>query len=126
MIARLIQKIRRAFAVAPVASTVFAVALIATVFFGARTVMFQYARPWIHGQDQPVAAWMTPRFIARSKDVPLDVIVETLAIERVYDGRPPTLEKIAEERGIPVQELIDAVEAEVRAFREGQQPAVRP
>ena len=126
MIALLLQKVRHAFAVAPIASAVFAVALIASVFFGVRTAVLSDTHPWIAASDRPVAAWMTPRFIARSKDVPLDMILEALALELEpgHDGRPPTLGSLAETRGVPVQDLIDTVETEVRAFHEDRHPAV--
>ena len=117
MIARAWATLRHAAHAAPVASTIFVLALLASLFFGARAAMFHWDRPPPGDPAQPVAAWMTPRYIARTWDVPPDILLETLNIERTGDGRPPTLEKIARDRGIPVETLISDVETALRAFR---------
>lgn len=117
MIARTLATLRRAAHAAPIASTIFVLALLASLFFGVRAAMFHWDRPGAGDPAQPIAAWMTPRYIARTWDVPPDILLETLNIERTGDGRPPTLEKIARDRGIPVETLIAEIETALRAFR---------
>lgn len=76
----------------------------------------RHAREWDVARDQPIEAWMTPRYIAHSWDVPRDVMMDTLHLVRIPGG-PQPLAKIAEERGIPVERLIDDLEAAIAEFR---------
>lgn len=92
----------------------FALVLGLTIFFGLgalnHTREFRAAPP-----DRAVEAWMTTRYIAHTWTLPREVMTG-LGFERTPDG-PRPLRKIAEERGIPVEDLIAEVEAAIAAHR---------
>lgn len=108
--------IRKAWSAAPIATTIFALALLASVFFGARSVIFWYHRPPISEREQPIAAWMTPRYVIHSWDVPREVVFDTIAVPRPLPDGPLSLEQIADLRGIPVDRIINDLEAAIAAF----------
>ena len=89
---------------------VFLVALSLTSFFLVRTVIFtlHWANP-AH-QEQTIEGWMPIRYIARSWNVPPEVLTEALDLET---GERPrlTVAEIAAERG----ESVDAIAASLRA-----------
>jgi hypothetical protein len=91
------------------------VALAVTLFFAARLAVF--ALYWSEHRDEAIAGWMTPRYIAHSWVGPPTVFGEALGVEPVQSGRPPTLERLAAERGVPVAELETAVEAAITRYR---------
>lgn len=91
----------------------FGVALCVTLFFAMRmAVSAIYWSDPAH-RDQPVAAWMTPRYIAHSHRLPPDLLGAVLKIDPENPPRRMTLKEIAAERGVPVQDLIDALEAAI-------------
>jgi hypothetical protein len=71
-------------------------------------------------RDEAIAGWMTPRYIAHSWDVPPETIGAALGLEPGRSGRPPTLERLAEERGVPLAELEAAVAAAIARHRAEQ------
>ena len=90
----------------------FAAALGLTLFFATRFVL--HALYWADAdhRNQPVAAWMTAGYIGRSWGLdPREIDAE--AGLPAPDGHPLTLSEIAEERGVPVAEVIAAVEAAI-------------
>ncbi len=95
------------------------VALAVTLFFAVRLAVF--ALYWSEHRDEAIAGWMTPRYIAHSWDVPPEVIGEALGLAPVQSGRPPTLDRVAAERGVPVTELEAAVEAAIARYRAERQ-----
>ncbi len=108
--------IRRMWRAAPVATVVLAVALAATVFFGLRT-----ARHWVYWndpahRDQAVAGWMTPGYIAHSWQVPREVVTQAIGLERRPEG-PRNLDRLAQNQGRSVDDLIVEIEAAIAAFR---------
>jgi len=87
----------------------FLVALSLAGFFGGR--MISRALFWAdpaHHQQVP-EGWMTPRYVAKSWHVPVEVVDAILGIEDartlVKDG-PPTLEAIARALDVPLPDLI--------------------
>ncbi|MBV7394840.1 hypothetical protein [Mameliella sediminis] len=67
-------------------------------------------------QDMPIEAWMTPRFVGMSWHLPPEVVREALELTR--DGKgPEPLWKIAQTRGVPVEDLIDDLEQAIAAHR---------
>jgi hypothetical protein len=92
----------------------FVVFLGLALFFGVAT--FRHARDFDVAREQPVAAWMTPRYVAMSWDVPRDVMMELLQVEPPGPGRE-TLADIAAGKGIPVADYIAMIEAGIAAFR---------
>ncbi|WP_424932569.1 hypothetical protein [Amaricoccus macauensis] len=97
----------------------FVLACALTVFFGGRMVLnaIYWGDP-MH-RDQPIAGWMTPRYIAHSWHVPPEVVLDALEIEpKRTKAKPPTLASIAEKRGEPLPELERRIEEAIAGFRE--------
>jgi hypothetical protein len=107
---------RRLWREAPFLTAGLTVALLVAAVFAFRLVsgMLYWEDP--RHQDMPIAAWMSPRFVAMSWNVPREVVIE--ALQMVPDGEGPRpLERMAAERGVPVQVLIDDLEAAIAAWR---------
>ncbi len=92
----------------------FAIAAVLTVFFVVRAIVF--ALFWMDPERglHPVEPWMTPRYIARAYDIPREDLQAVLQLSPGETPRAP-LEKLAAERGIPVQALIDEIDAIIAA-----------
>ena len=94
----------------------FLLALALTLFFAVRFTLavFYWSDPAHH--DQAIEGWMPLRFVARSWDVPPEVLVDAA-------GLPPdlrirrNLDLIADDQGIPVAALIAQLNAAITAFR---------
>lgn len=125
MLARAIAWTKRAFQAAPIASTVLAVALVASLVFGGRAVVFWIDRPPMAERNQPVAAWMTPRYVARSWGLPPDLVLDAIEAPRPRPEGPVSLRRIATLRGVPVEEVIADLEAAIAEFRQ-ENGEVRP
>lgn len=99
-------------------STVLAIALVAFVWFSARIVLnFVYFNDPRH-QDQALKAWMTPRYVAMSYDLPRPVVAEILELDMTAMKRP-RMADIAREQGVTLQELNERVRAAAKAYRDG-------
>ncbi len=106
----------------PVLVSAFVVFTLLALFFAGRfTARAIY---WSTHQNQPVAAWMTVGYIAHSWNLdPRNL--EAAAQLPPPAGHPLTLGEIASERGVPVDELIAAVEAAIvklQADKHGHKP----
>ncbi len=102
---------------APIATTILAIALIASVFFSGRMVAF-----WIYWHDpahreQEIAAWMTPRYISHSWQVPKEVVLAAVGAPHQAWRRTGNLTELAAHHGITVAELIAATEQAIATFR---------
>lgn len=95
----------------------FVLVLAAAIFFGVGAV--RKARDFNAAKEQPVAAWMTPRFVAHSWDIPREVMTTILDVEPPGPGRQ-TLEDIAKTKGVAVEAYIARIEAGIAAYRAGQ------
>ena len=114
--------VKRFWDAAPLASLLLAAALLATLVFATRTALF-----WTHhhdplGGDPPVAAWMTPGYIAHSWHVPPKVVFDALDAPRALSGRRKTLAALADETGVPVAQLIARTEAAIEVWRAAREP----
>lgn len=98
----------------------FLVAAGLTLIFGVRTVL--YAVYWADPdkRDQVIAYWMTPRYVARSWDVPPAVVAEAIGVTMERSRRPQTLEDIAEARGETVEALAARIDAAILSYRSRQ------
>ena len=76
-----------------------------------------HARKWDPERPAIVQPWMTNRFIAHSWQLPPEVMDDDLNLPRTRGG-PMSLQAIADERGIPVEELIERVEEAIKAHQE--------
>lgn len=101
---------------APLVRLALVVAAALTVLFLVRAIF--HATIWYESDpaSHPVEPWMTPRYIARSYNLPPAQVAEALGIPRGDSPRKP-LAEIAEEQGISVETLITAIEAALREAR---------
>lgn len=88
----------------------FAIAALLTGFFLLRAVFFAFV--WMDPDRglHPVEGWMTPRYIARTYNIPRPQMQEILELGPDETPRIP-LETLAEQRGVPVGALIAEFEA---------------
>jgi hypothetical protein len=94
----------------------FSAAVLVALFFTVRAaVFFVYWSDPAH-RDQPIEAWMTPRYVANSYHVPIEMVIETLAIDPEAERRP-TLEQLAERRGVSPDRLIADLSAAIAAWK---------
>lgn len=97
----------------------FAVALTLTLGFGIRAAMFV---PRLHfkmpnAAEQPVQAWMTPKFIVHTYDMPGPVVGEVLGIDRGTNPDQP-ISAIAKARGVDPTTLTIPMDAAIKAYHE--------
>ena len=85
---------------------VFAVAAALTAFFIIRAVFFAFIWMDPDRAPHPIEPWMTPRYIARTYDIPRPEMQFILDLGPDETPRKP-LESLAEARGVPVQNWID-------------------
>jgi hypothetical protein len=86
--------------------------------FGVRTAsqVIYWADP-AH-QDQPLAGWMTPRYVGQSYDVPREVVQSAFDLPLDAPPRRVSLETLATEHGASMDDMqmrIDAAVADWRA-----------
>lgn len=96
----------------PLLTLAFALALALTLFFAGRFVTraIYWADP-AH-RDQPVAAWMTMGYIGRSWNLSPRDLDDAAGFARP-EGKPLTLQQIADQRGVPVADVIRTVETAI-------------
>ena len=101
----------------PLLFAAFACALALTLFFAVRLVLFSIYWADPKHREQPIAGWMTPGFVAHSWHVPREVMLDLLGPPPEGAPKRPTLDDIAAERGVPVEDLIAEIEAAIAAHR---------
>jgi hypothetical protein len=101
----------------PVLTAAFVLAVAVTVFFAVRLVLFTLFWADPTHREQPIEGWMSPGYVAHSWDLPREKVAGSLDLEPRTDGRRLTLDEIAEERGVPVADLIATLEAMIAAHR---------
>ncbi len=75
-------------------------------------------------QDQDLAGWMTPRYVGQSYQVPPDVVKSALQMDMDAPPRRISLDRLAAENGMSMQDMQSALEAAVAAWRaENPRPA---
>ncbi len=90
----------------------FAAALLAALFFGLRALTFAVTLAW--RADQPVAGWMTPRYILLTYGVPREVIARILDVDDQTEARMP-VDQLARRLGRPLPEVLQALDDAVEA-----------
>lgn len=95
----------------------FLLALALTLFFGTRALLFAIHWHDPAREDEEIAGWMTPRYVAHSWHVPPEVVADAIDLAPGEAGRRPTLDRIAAEKGIPVADLADRIEAAIARHR---------
>lgn len=96
----------------PVLTLAFALALVALGFFGARALTFAVTLAW--RAEQPVAGWMTPRYIQRTYDLPREDVAAILGVDQASEARMP-VDALARASGRPLAEVLGALEAAIAA-----------
>ncbi len=100
----------------PWLTSAFVLACAVTLFFAGRLVFF--TAYWATHQEMPVQPWMTVGYVARSWDLDpraLDAAAG-LPLPEVK-GRPQPLAEIAQDRGVPVDQVIAEVEAAIARLK---------
>ena len=93
----------------------FLVVVLLAGFFGGRAV-----NQFIYWSDpaklnQPLAGWMTPRYVSRSYQVPPEVVQS--AFELDTPPRRMSLERLAAETGMSIDEMQSALDTAVAVWR---------
>ena len=101
----------------PVLSALFALAFVAMIGFGVRTVGF-----WVYWQnpdhrEQPIEAWMPPRYVGMSYGIPPEILGPLLGLQPGED-RHLTMGEIAAARGQSLEDLAAEIKAAADAARE--------
>jgi len=90
-----------------------------TLFFGIRTVVFTlYWMDPAH-QDQPIRAWMPPRYVALSYDLPPEVLGPVLGLSPDAAHGDWTMATLAARQGLTLAELQARIDAAVALHRAG-------
>jgi hypothetical protein len=102
----------------PVIASVMALALVAALAFGglaiSRALSFRDLPT-----DPPIAGWMTPAFVARSWQLPPEMMMQAID-GSPGEGRRLTLDAIAAERGLPLADLVTRIEEAIAEHRARQ------
>jgi hypothetical protein len=104
----------------PVLAALFAVLVLAALGFGLRAAVI--ATHWAASapdQTAPLAGWMTPRYVARLRGVPPEVMQRILALT-TGAGTRVTLDRLAADRGVALDRFLADLDAALAA--EGQPP----
>ncbi|TDT40413.1 hypothetical protein DES49_2179 [Halospina denitrificans] len=98
----------------------FITALVVTLFFAARLLMFTLY--WVDPahDNQPLEGWMTPRYVAHSYDLPPTVVRDVLELEAV-DGEPRTLAELVKSSDLTLEEIQRRVDEAARTHKGGRQ-----
>ncbi len=93
----------------PVVTLAFLTAVVATLFFAVRLVLFP--PPFRDGgfAPGPIKGWMTPRMIVHSYPIAPERLAEVLGLD-IRSGKPRTLEQIAFDQGLTVDEIVARIE----------------
>ncbi|WP_116556489.1 hypothetical protein [Pararhodobacter oceanensis] len=97
----------------------FASALALTLFFAVRLIMGAIYWNDPSKIDQTPAGWMPVGYVARSWEIPRDVLIDALDLASM-PRRRRTLEHIAEDRGIPLDTLVTEIMAVIEHHREAR------
>lgn len=84
------------------------------LFFAARFLVSVVY--WSAHHDAPIRPWMTMGYIGRSYHLNPRALDDAAGLPGP-DGHPLTLARIAEQRGVPVDEIIRQVEAAIAELR---------
>lgn len=94
----------------------FAIALALALFFAVRLTI--HTIRWEIHAEEPIEGWMTVGYVGRSWRLDPREIDRIAGLPLPEEaGRPLTLARIAADRGVPVAEIIAAVEAAVAQLR---------
>ncbi len=98
----------------PFLMSALALALVLTIVFAIRFAMD--AVYWSRHHEQTIRPWMTVGYIGRSWDLKPNKIDEAGGLPKP-EHHPLTLAEIARQRGVPVSEVIEQVEAAITSLK---------
>ncbi len=113
MLTKPIAFLKKIWAAAPFATVILILARTASLVFGVRTTVFWIKRPILAERFLPVAGWMTPRYIARSWQVPPHEIMRAIQAPMPPPDGPMSLAELAKFRGVDLEQVIAEVEAAI-------------
>lgn len=100
----------------PWLTSAFLLACAVTLFFAGRFTVFTIY--WATHREMPIEPWMTVGYVARSWGLnPRDLDAAAGLPPPQVRGHPLPLSEIAEDRGVPVEQVIAEVEAAVARLR---------
>ncbi len=105
----------RAFRRHPVLFPLFLVALLAVVWFGIKATQDLMAAKTRFSADPEIAGWMTPGYIARTWNIPPEVLLDTLSLTEQPRKRM-TISEIALDKGLTPPDYAAEVEAALDAW----------
>ncbi len=95
---------RRMFQLHPVLTTAFALTSLAALAFLASFIWGMLF--WDGGRRDDIQPWMTVGLVARSWDLDPRAVDAKAGLPLPVNGRPFTLQEIADDRGVPVEDII--------------------
>lgn len=99
----------------PLLVLAFVLAACGATFFTGRIIWS--AVYWAQHRQEPVQPWMTVGYVGRSWQVPPREIDARAGLPLPVKGHPLTLQQIADQRGVPVAEIVALVEATVAVIQ---------
>lgn len=113
----MIARIGRIWRAHKILSLAFFVAILLTLLFGVRTVVFTvYWMDPAH-RDQTLEGWMTPRYVAQSYELPPEATALAIGVPYPPENRGQTLAEIAKNQGVTLAELQARIEAAAKTHR---------
>lgn len=107
--------LRLVFSKHPRLTSALVIASVLTFFFAAR---FIYGVAyWSQHSEEPIRPWMTVGYVGKSWNVPPRAIDDIAGLPKPVEGKPYTLQEIADQRGVPVEDIIKQVEAAITNLR---------
>jgi hypothetical protein len=97
--------------------TGFVLAFALTLVFAIRLTLSAVHWSDPDSRDAPIEGWMPLGYVARSWEIPRDVLAESLNLDPGTQPRR-NLEQIAEDRGVPLETLVEVLRQAIAAHRE--------
>ncbi len=101
-------------------SVAFAAALAITLNFAVRLTVSTIVWSDPDRHEQPIAGWMTPRYVSKSWNLEPDVVADALGLEKERKIRRITIDEIAAARGRSADELILGLESALADARDDE------
>lgn len=98
-------------------SLAFLLACLLTVVFLVRLIVATVVWSNPDNLDQPIAGWMTPRYVVKSWQVAPEVVAGALDLKGAAAGRMVTLDEIAARQGRPLDDLLRDLDAAIARSR---------
>ena len=111
----MIEKLKKAWKAAPIATVLLVISLVVATGFTVRLAAGFFRPP--PPQEVVLEEWMTPRLISHTWRVPPEILREFLDIER-REGRPKNIGQIADDQGVEIEILIHDLEGKIIAFHD--------